>query len=70
MIVDKATRRTLEIKADFVEFRNPQWRSIMSNATNKALSELGLRGNESRFTIKFQKALLDEPGTLYDIQPW
>ena len=53
-----------------VEFRNPEWHSVMSDATNRALSELGVLCDKSRFTMEFQKVLLDKPGTVYDIQPW
>ena len=69
-LVPKIGLKPLEISSKLMKFRNPEWQSVLINATNKALDELGLVGNKDRFTLQCHKALLDKPYTVHNIDSW
>lgn len=61
-IVDESIRKTWEIDAEKVTFKNPKWNQFLSSVLQKTAEELGV-GNE--VTAKFYKLLMYEEGAMF-----
>ena len=64
--VDTSVRKTWELNADQVAFRNPLWRQIEDQAVAKATEQLGIIDGPATIRAELYKLLLYEPGAFFE----
>ncbi|KAI5861418.1 hypothetical protein GGS23DRAFT_576737 [Durotheca rogersii] len=67
-LVDETVRKTWEIGADKISFRNPAWSGFVNKLVERVAHELGVpRAADGRFKIRAElyKNLLYEPGSMF-----
>ena len=64
--VDTSVRKTWELNADQVAFRNPFWRKIEEQAVANATEQLGIIDGPATIRAELYKLLLYEPGAFFE----
>lgn len=64
--VDTSVRKTWELNAKQVTFRNPLWRQIEDQAVAKATEGLGIIDGQATIRADLYKLLLYEPGAFFE----
>ena len=64
--VDTSVRKTWELNADQVAFRNPVWRQIEDQAVAKATEQLGIIDGPATIRAELYKLLLYQPGAFFE----
>ncbi|KAL8797276.1 MAG: hypothetical protein Q9195_000429 [Heterodermia aff. obscurata] len=66
-LVDTSVRKTWEINADRIQFRNPQWSRILGNVISTTVEHLGVLGGRSSVRADLHKLLLYEQGGFFKV---
>ncbi|KAM5347057.1 hypothetical protein ACJ41O_010062 [Fusarium nematophilum] len=69
-LVDETVRKTLEISAERISFRNPSWHDFVNDLAKRVVHELGVPSapDGSNVRAELYKNLLYEPGAMFKAQ--